>query len=167
MVAFWILAVVSVGAAVAVVSLRDIFRAALCLILCFFAVAGLYITLNADFLAAVQVLIYVGAVAVLIIFAIMFTRQYQRGSPGSRMRVAAFFVAGCLMLIMVISFVGTTTWPELTTVSNDVQISAGEATTAGIARVLFEGDFLLPFEIAGALLLATIIGALVMARTRE
>ncbi len=56
-IAFWILAMVGVAAALAVVLLRDVFRAALCLILCFLTVAGIYVTLSADFLAAVQVLI--------------------------------------------------------------------------------------------------------------
>ncbi len=63
-IAFWVLAVVSVGAALAVVLIRDIFRAALSLVLCFLAVAGIYITLSADFLAAAQVLVYVGAISI-------------------------------------------------------------------------------------------------------
>ena len=92
-IAFWILAVIGVLAALAVVLLRDVFRAALSLILCFLAVAGIYITLSADFLAAVQVLIYVGAISVLIILAIMLTREVQQGSPANRLRIPAFFIA--------------------------------------------------------------------------
>ena len=79
-IAFWVLAVVGVVAALAVVLLRDVFRVALSLILCFLVVAGIYVTLSADFLAAVQVLIYVGAISVLIILAIMVTREVQQGS---------------------------------------------------------------------------------------
>ncbi|MBM4448631.1 MAG: NADH-quinone oxidoreductase subunit L, partial [Chloroflexi bacterium] len=78
-VSFWLLAVVAVTAALGVVLLRNVFRAALSLILCFLMVAGLYITLSADFLAAVQILVYVGAISVLIILAIMMTREVQRG----------------------------------------------------------------------------------------
>jgi len=78
-IAFWILALIMVGAALAVVLLRDVFRAALLLILCFFTIAGIYITLNADFLAAVQVLIYAGAIGILLIFAIMLTRNVKGG----------------------------------------------------------------------------------------
>ena len=66
---FYILAAIILTSALMVVSLRNIFHSALMLILCFFAVAGLYVTLDADFLAAVQVLIYVGAVTILMIFA--------------------------------------------------------------------------------------------------
>ena len=68
-IAFWVLAIVGIAAALAVVLLRDVFRAALSLILCFLTVAGIYVTLSADFLAAVQVLIYVGGISVLIILA--------------------------------------------------------------------------------------------------
>ncbi|PIU55205.1 MAG: NADH-quinone oxidoreductase subunit L, partial [Chloroflexi bacterium CG07_land_8_20_14_0_80_51_10] len=74
-IAFWIMAALAVGAAISVIASRDLFRAALLLVLCFFAVAGIYATLSADFLAIAQVLIYVGAVAVLVIFAVMLTRQ--------------------------------------------------------------------------------------------
>ncbi len=66
-IAFWALAVVAVLAALGVVLLRNVFRAALSLILCFLTVAGIYVTLSADFLAAVQVLVYVGAISVLVL----------------------------------------------------------------------------------------------------
>ncbi|MDO8687143.1 MAG: NADH-quinone oxidoreductase subunit J, partial [Dehalococcoidales bacterium] len=79
-IAFWILAVVGIGAALTVVLLRDVFRAALSMVLCFMMVAGLYITLSADFLAIIQVLIYVGGISILIILAIMLTRDVQQGS---------------------------------------------------------------------------------------
>ncbi len=83
---FWILAAVTVGAALAVVLLRDVFRAALCLVLLFFTIAGVYITLHADFLAVVQVLVYVGAISILIIVGIMLTREVWRGNPSGRLR---------------------------------------------------------------------------------
>ncbi len=88
-IAFWILAAVAILAALGVVILRNVFRAALSLILCFLAVAGLYITLSADFLAAVQILVYVSAISVLIILAIMVTREVQQGNPSKRLRIPA------------------------------------------------------------------------------
>lgn len=169
-IAFWILAVVAVGAALMVVWLRDIFRAALCLILCFLAIAGIYVTLNADFLAAAQVLVYVGAIAILILFAIMLTRQYQKGNPGSWTRVPAFFVAGFLMLIMVASIVATawgTGWPRFAAAPGAGQVPVGAPTTGAISRVLFGDGYVILFEIAGVLLLAVVIGALVIARPKE
>ena len=78
---FWVLAVSSIVAAIAVVQMKDLFRAALFLIVCLLAVAGMFVLLRAEFLAAVQVLIYVGAISVLIIFAILMTGDIEEGSP--------------------------------------------------------------------------------------
>jgi len=156
---FWILAVIGVLAALAVVSLRNVFRAALCLVLCFLAVAGIYITLSADFLAAVQVLVYVGAISVLIILAIMLTREFQRGSLSNKLRVPAFFVAA--LFLAVVSFA---TMNTLWSVS---KVSPVEPTTAALAVKLFgEGGFILPLEIAAVLLLAAVLGAIVLVREK-
>ena len=158
-VAFWVLASIVVLAALAVVLLRDVFRAALSLILCFLTVAGLYLTLSADFLAAVQILIYVGAISVLIILAIMLTREVQRGSPSNRFRLPAFFVA-------VLFFAGI----GYAMLNTPWQISSTpplEPTTPAIAGLLFgQGGFILPVEIAPLLLLAAILGAIVLVREK-
>jgi len=168
-IAFWVLAVVSVAAAVAVVLLRDIFRAALFLVLCFFTIAGVYVTLNADFLAAVQVLIYVGAIGVLLIFAIMLTRETQRGSPTGRLRVPASIVASLLLGVMIFCLIDAD-WAPVRGV-HEVPLErlapSGAGITGNLAQALFDqGGFILPFEIAAVLLLAAIIGAIVMARER-
>jgi len=158
-IAFWILAIVGIGAALAVVLLNDIFRAALCLILCFLAVAGIYVTLSADFLAAVQVLIYVGAISVLIILAIMLTREVQRGSPSNRLRIPAFLVA--------ILFLGGVSFAMLNTTWQVSVAPPLEPTTPALAGLLFgEGGFILAVEIAAILLLAAILGAIVLVREK-
>lgn len=159
-IAFWVLAVVSVGAALAVVLMRDIFRAALFLVLCFFTVAGIYITLSADFLAGAQVLIYVGAIGVLIIFAIMLTRESRRGSPSGRLRLPALFI-GLLFLVTMVFVVVSTDWHVIAELPT-------EPTTMAIAQALFSGEdgFVLAFEIAAALLLAAVIGAIVLVREK-
>lgn len=157
--AFWIMAIIVVIAALAVVFLRNVFRAALALVLCFITVAGLYITLSADFLAAIQILVYVGAISVLIILAIMMTRDVQKGSPSNKMKLPAFIVAVVVLGIMIYT-VTATTW----------QVSAEEPltpTTAPLALKLFsENGFILPVEIAAMLILAAIIGAIVIAREK-
>lgn len=157
--AFWIMAVVAVVAALGVIFLRNVFRAALSLILCFITVAGLYITLSADFLAAVQILVYVGAISVLIILAIMMTREVQQGSPTNKMKLPAFIVAVVLLGIMIYT-VTRTSW----------QIAAESPltpTTVPLATKLFsENGFILPVEIAAMLLLAAILGAIVIAREK-
>src|ERR1039457_7071326 len=101
-IAFWILAVVTVVSALNVVIQKNVFRAALSLIVCLVAIAGLFITLSADFLAAVQILVYVGAVSVLIILAIMLTREYSQGSPSNRLRVPAFI--GAVLFFVVVAY---------------------------------------------------------------
>ena len=158
-IAFWILAVVGILAALGVVLLRNVFRAALSLVLCFLAVAGIYITLSADFLAAVQVLIYVGAISVLIILAIMLTREVQRGSPTNRLRVPAFIVA--------ILFFGAVVFAIFQTSWQIAGIPPQEPTTPALASRLFgEGGFILPLEIAPIILLAAILGAIVLVREK-
>jgi NADH-quinone oxidoreductase subunit J len=158
-IAFWVLAIVSVGAALTVILLRNVFRAALALILCLLTVAGIYITLSADFLAAVQVLIYVGGISILIILAIMLTREVQRGSPANKLRIPAFIVAAIFLGVMIFTLVHTpwqvSTAPPL------------EPTTSALAgKLLGEGGFILAVEIAAALLLVAILGAIVLVREK-
>ncbi|PIV20857.1 MAG: NADH-quinone oxidoreductase subunit L [Deltaproteobacteria bacterium CG03_land_8_20_14_0_80_45_14] len=158
-IAFWILAIVGVVAALAVVLLRDIFRAALALILCFLIVAGIYVTLNADFLAAMQVLIYVGAISVLIILAIMLTRDIQRGSPSNKLRIPAFVVA--------ILFLGVVVFTMTNTAWQVASVSPQEPTVPVLATKLFgEDGFILPVEIVPLLLLAAVLGAIVLVREK-
>ena len=158
-IAFWVLAIVGIAAALAVVGLRDVFRAALSLVLCFLTVAGIYITLTADFLAVVQVLIYVGGISVLIILAIMLTREVQQGSPSNKLRIPAFIVAAIFLVIVAFAMINTP-W-QLSTVP------PLEPTTQALAgKLLGEGGFILAVEIAAALLLAAILGAIVLVREK-
>jgi NADH-quinone oxidoreductase subunit J len=142
-----------------VVSLRDVFRAALSLVLCFLTVAGIYITLSADFLAAVQVLIYVGGISVLILLAIMLTREVQQGSPSNKLRIPAFVVAIIFLGVMAFSLINTP-WQVST-------VPPIEPTTAALAgKLMSTGGFILPVEIAALLLLAAILGAIVLVREK-
>ena len=156
-IAFWVLAAVAVAAALAVVLLPNIFRAALSLILCFLAVAGIFVTLSADFLAAVQILVYVGAIAVVIILAIMLTREVQRGSLANKFRLP--------VLLGAILFLGVTIFAVVNTSWSIATEPPQEPTTAALASRLFSQDsFILVVEIAGLLLLAAIIGAITLVR---
>ncbi len=159
-IAFWMLAVIIVIAALGVVLLRNLFHAALMLVLCFLGVAGIYVLLNADFLAVVQILIYAGAISILIIFAIMLTREVYRGNPFGRFRLSALLVSG-LMLAAFILVALATHWPSLAPVPGSPQVAQGQPTTHGLSLALFgHGGFLLPFEITAVLLLAVLIGAI-------
>lgn len=156
---FWVLAVIGIAAALTVVLLRDVFRAALALVLCFLMVAGIYITLSADFLAAVQVLVYIGGISVLIILAIMLTRELQRGSPANKLVIPAFIVA--VLFFGVVAFaVVNTPWA----VSTALPLTPTTPALAG--KLLGEGGFILSVEIAASLLLAAILGAIVLVREK-
>ncbi|MFC1920792.1 NADH-quinone oxidoreductase subunit J [Chloroflexota bacterium] len=158
-IAFWILAIVGVIAALTVVLLRNVFRAALALILCLVTVAGIYITLSADFLAGVQILVYVGGISILVMLAIMLTREVQSGSPSNKYRIPAFFITAVFLGVMIYAMIATP-W----------QISATpplEPTTAALAgKLLGEGGFILAIEVAAAMLLAAILGAIVLVREK-
>ena len=185
-VVFWILSVMAVVGALGVVMVPDLFRAALLLIVVFIAVAGFFILLSAEFLAVVQVLIYVGAIAILIIFAVMLTRDVQHGNLPNRMQMPAAVLAALLFAALVAVAVDTQ-WEFLpaeqqervdlvqtsavTTLTGDVLTEAGitgpeeqsEVQTAGLADLLIS-DYVLPFEAVSVLLLAALIGALVLVR---
>lgn len=157
--AFWILAIVGVAAALGVVIIRNVFRAALSLVLCFLTVAGIYVTLNADFLAAVQVLVYVGAISVLIILSIMLTRRVQQGSPAGKFAVPAF--------IMALIGIGVLTFVIVSTPWNISGTPPVENTTATIGMRLFgEGGYILAVEIGAVLLLTAILGAIILVREK-
>jgi NADH-quinone oxidoreductase subunit J len=156
---FWILAAVAVGAALAVIILRDVFRAALSLVLLFLTIAVIYVTLYADFLAVVQILIYVGAISILIIVAIMLTREVWRGSPSGKLRIPALVVSLLLLGTLVFTVVGTK-WET----SGEPPL---QPTTAAIGSSLFGGgSFILPVEITAVLLLAAVLGAIVLIREK-
>ena len=158
-IAFWIMAVVAVVSASGVILLKDIFRAALLLVVSFLSIAGLFVTLNADFIAAVQVLIYAGAISILLIFAILLTRDVQRGNPSNRLTIPGMFMGGVLLTTLIVVFVNTK-WRLSTEAPPD-------STTAALADALFSNKFVLPFEIASVLLLAAMIGAVVLARGED
>ena len=166
-VVFWLLTVMAVGGALGVVLVPDLFRAALLLIVVFMAVAGFFILLSAEFLAVVQVLIYVGAIAILIIFAVMLTRDVQRGNLPNRLQIpAAVFAA--LLLAALVTVAVDTKWDflpadqqaraELVQTSAVTTLTAEELTEAGVtspeeqAEVQKSGladllisDYVLPF----------------------
>lgn len=185
-VVFWMLSVMAIGGALGVVLAPDLFRAALLLIVVFIAVAGFFVLLNAEFLAVVQVLIYVGAIAILIIFAVMLTRDVQRGNLPNRLQIPAV-VFSALLLAALVTVAVDTKWEFLpadqqarvelvqtnsvTTLTGELLTEEGitgpeeqaEVQEAGLADLLIS-DYVLPFEAVSVLLLAALIGALVLVR---
>jgi len=155
---FWILSAAILISGIMVVSLRNVFHCALALVFCLFCVAGIYILLNAEFLAAAQVLIYVGAVAILIIFAVMLTTDMTSKSIVMTNENALVSFFGCILFVFV-----SVSMISLTKVWNvsDKEVAANNVEIIGKSLMT---EFMLPFEVVSVLLLAALIGAIVLAR---
>ena len=100
-VAFWVVSILAIGAAVLVVTLRDIFKAALFLALSLLAVAGMFVLLRAEFIAVVQVLIYVGAISILIVFAIVLVRDIPGGGRENHLYIPAVTIAALVAALAI------------------------------------------------------------------
>jgi NADH:ubiquinone oxidoreductase subunit 6 (subunit J) len=156
---FWVFAALTLGSAAAVVLSRTLIYSAFALLVTFFGVAGLYVLLGADFLAATQLLVYVGGILVLLLFGVMLTHRIYdldlrsettQLVPGAIVAGGLFFVLAYLAL--------HTEWPGVA--------RPPAPTTAAIGR-LFLGEFLLPFEAASVLLLVALMGAAMIVRRKR
>lgn len=159
LVSFGLLGLMMIAAALGVVLLSNIVYSAFLLGGVFISISGLYILLNAGFVAAAQVLVYVGAVNVLILFGIMLVNKRQDFAIVRNAWIGKLVTAGvCLGLFALLStMVLATPW------AISSAPAAGDASTMIIGMHLFS-DFLLPFELASVLLLMALIGAIVLAR---
>jgi len=154
---FLILAGLALAGAVGMVALRNLVHMVLAMVLAFLAVAGVFILLEAGFVAVVQILIYVGALAVLVLFAIMLTRDImdRRVRANASQWPWALLVAVALFALLS-AILLRTSWPTATTaITGDQVVALGEALV---------GPYALPFEAASVLLLVAMIGAILIAR---
>ena len=166
---FWIIAVVLVGSALLVVGLRNIVHSALALIVVFAMASGIYLLLNAEFIAIVQILIYAGAVAVLILFALMLTRTSNiqiRSNPNNRQWWLALIL--CALVGVGIIFAATFSPHAVANQGNGAgQLPANVNNVVRIGQLLYSPitySYVLPFEIASLVLLVAIVGAIVIGR---
>jgi NADH-quinone oxidoreductase subunit J len=156
---FFVLAEILIGSGLLVVTLRDIIRCGLAMIVCFGALAGIYVMAGAPLVAGAQVLIYIGAISVLILFAIMLTQTkdaptrlvFQTQSLGAGL-------AAIILALIIALTVGATDWHALG--------QRVHTATDQLARVLF-ADYVLPFEIVSVLLLAAVVGGIFLAKREE
>jgi NADH-quinone oxidoreductase subunit J len=152
----WVLAAVLIGSALLVVTMRDIIRCGLAMIVCFLALAGIYTLMGVPLLGAAQVIVYIGAISVLILFAIMLTQtkdapsrlvfQTQAG-PASLLAV--------VVAVLIALAVSATNWGEIA--------RRTRLGTDKLSEVLFQ-QFVFPFEIVSVLLLAAVIGGVFLAK---
>ena len=154
---FILLAVLTIGGALGVVVVRNVVHAALALLVSLIAVAGVYLILFAEFLALVQVLIYGGAIIIVLMFAIMLTRSsdYPRITDNKQWPLAAV-AALALLGVLVPSFL----------INSVKGTDAQNASFTGIGESLFT-TWAVPFEIASLVLLVALIGAIIIARSDE
>ena len=154
-IAFWLLAALTVGAALGVIAVRDLVRALVLLITSFLGVAGLYITLSADFVAVAQVLIYAGAISILLIFAIMLTPRASRDNAETFLQIPGLLLAG--LVAFTIGFISIQTdW-------SNAERGGFDETASAIGEALLS-KYVLPFEMASVLLLVAMLGAIVLVR---
>lgn len=156
---FYVFALLTIGSAVIVVTVRNIVHAAFSLMVTLFSIAGLYVFLQADFLAATQVIVYVGGILVLILFGVMMTSG--RLDMKLKMERGQLFWGGLVTILIFALLVGVirrTPW--------NVQEELGtvEGTTSQIGKAILQKEFLLPFEVASVILLIALIGAVLISR---
>lgn len=166
--AFWLLAALALGAAVAVVASRNLFHAGVALFGSLLGVAGLYVTLQAHFLAGVQVLVYAGAIAVILLFAIMLTHRLMDPARGTlTTQPWAGLGAALLVGITTATVILNTSWSTDPDGARGAGMDPAEVTRiARLGRSLLD-PYVLPFELITVVVLAAMIGAIAVARPLE
>ncbi len=156
---FYITASITIISAIMVIISRDIFRAALFLASTFLGVVGLFILLFAEFLAAVQLIIYVGAISVVILFAIMFTKDVELGNPFSKFKFIGLFT-GLIVLSILIGAIVSFDWnTNFESAKPEVLIKAYKNSIYFIGKTLVS-TLVVPFIVSSFVLLAAVLGAI-------
>lgn len=153
---FMVLAAIMVIGALAVVLGRDIIRAGLAMIICFAALAGIYVVAGTPVVAAAQVLVYIGAISVLVLFAIMLTQT--KAAPRAlvfQTQALPAAIAAVILAILIGLTVVSTDWPK--------QVATNAVAAVSLAKTLFD-QYTLPFEVVSVLLLAAVIGGVFLAK---
>lgn len=157
---FTIIAILTLGGGVGVVSSKNLYYAALYLVLALAGMAGLFAMLSAGFLAAVQIIVYIGAIAILILFAIMLSRDIMTTSePQNNNQVWLGIVVASLFFFVLSGVVAGVEWPI-----SDLEPTTDAVTQLGIN---FLGAYLIPFEVVSILLLVALVGGIILAREVE
>jgi NADH:ubiquinone oxidoreductase subunit 6 (subunit J) len=156
---FIIASLVTLVGGLLVVTGKNLFHNALYLVLSFAGVAVLYILLEAEFIAGIQILIYIGAISILIIFAIMLSRHLM--APHQTQRNSQWWVSAIVagILFLVLGFI-------LLQVDWPTTAGAVPADTIGLLGQSFMGPYVLPFEVASVILLVALVGSIIIARER-
>ena len=158
---FYFLSTIAILSGIMVIASKNPIHSVLYLIITFFAIAGHYIMLNAQFLAAVHIIVYAGAIMVLFLFVIMLLNMNEETEPhkSTLLKFAGTIAGGLLLLVLVASFKNI----NLTSVSGNDFARADIGLVKNLGQVLFK-QFLLPFEVSSILFLSAIVGVVVLAK---
>ena len=157
-IAFWVLSATTIACALMTAAVRELVQAVLFLALTFVGAAGIYICLSADFVAVAQILIYAGAVSVLMTFAVMLTPAADRRNSETVFQAPALVLSG-LLLAVIVFVVLDTDWA--------ISDAGAFQTTAASLGEAFLKPYVVPFEVASVLLMVAMIGAIVLTRELE
>ena len=174
---FLIVMFVTLASGFVVVTSRNLFHAALAMMLSFLGVAGFYVLLNAGFLAAAQLLVYIGAISILVIFAIMMTRRLMQTTESPFNSQWIWGVFGALALFVILAIVISNVWDPsnyLDGTTNYRLVSAPQPVDQSVIDGMvvemgrgFVSQYVIPFEVASVLLLAALVGSIVIARPQK
>lgn len=158
---FLLFALLTLSGGVVVVTVRNLLHAGLCMALCFFGIAGLFVLLEAPFLAVVAVLIGVGAISILIIFVVMLTRGAGVYTTGTVKHWPLAMILAVVIFVALAAMLTSVPWPaNLPVVEQDTVKALGVA-------LVDPNQYVLPFEVASVLLLAALIGSIYVAWERK
>ncbi|MBA4541827.1 MULTISPECIES: NADH-quinone oxidoreductase subunit J [Thermoactinomyces] len=159
-IAFFVLSVMAIGGAVFMINMQRVMHMALALAFTFFSIAGIYLLLNAPFLAVIQVLIYTGAISILMLFGIMLTKhRYEEKSAVARWQ-------GVIGFIGVACFLGVLMWTIYRTPLLSGQGNPKDFGIHQLGAAVFK-EYAIPFEVASILLLVALVGAVILAKREE
>jgi NADH-quinone oxidoreductase subunit J len=156
---FIVLSLITIVSGLAVIFARNPVYSVLALIVAFFAIAGHYILLNAQFLAAVHIIVYAGAIMVLFLFVIMMLNLNKETEPQKaiNIKMAAVVAAGVLMITLIGALRSADSIPQPSNLDGNIGL------VSNLGKVLFS-DFLIPFEISSVLFLAAMVGAVMLGK---
>ncbi|MEW6623268.1 MAG: NADH-quinone oxidoreductase subunit J [Bacillota bacterium] len=155
-VVFWTISAIVIGSAIAVISSKNIVHSALFLVLTFVSVAGIYATLTVDYLAAVQILVYAGAIAIMLVFGVMLTKRgdIRESNLFNQYKYIGLLIAAGF-LIMTVYMLSLTEFPV---------VAGPIGSSVELVAISMFGDYVIPFEGAAILLLVAMVGAVMIAR---
>lgn len=158
---FYFLSFLAVMFAILVVLSKNPIHSVLYLILTFFCIAGHYILMNAQFLAAVHVIVYAGAIMVLFLYVIMLLNLNEETEPhkSNLLKISAVICSGLLLILLVGSLKGAETIPAAQAVATEIGL------VKNLGSIMFS-EFLLPFEVTSLLLLASMVGAVMLGKNK-